>query len=138
MTQPKGPPLAHLLVPQPPWRPASWPGITACARLADQVGEALGLAAFRARVADDDAHLECTYCGSCYWSSISPAAVRSFGESPVDVVALDCGLRKNRTGRREQLAAELRALAALAAAHPEEFTELLGGEMILAVLAGVA
>lgn len=138
--------VAHVLVPAPSWRPASWPGVTGCARRADQVARALPRAEFdqgyraaiRARNGGEGA-----YCASCYWT-VPELAIRSgqarseslWTEDPVAVIALDAKPAQDRTGRRDQLAAELRALAALAAKHPDEFARLLEAEQVLAALGG--
>jgi hypothetical protein len=123
------PDKTHLLVPAPPWR-TGWPGVTGCGHRADQVaGPLLGPDEFMARRAARPPPAMCDVCARAAWRWQS---VRwTWERNPVAVIAEDCGW-PNRTGRRAQLAAELRAIAALVAAHPEEFAEALEGEQIMA------
>jgi hypothetical protein len=122
------PPVAHLLIPGPPWR-HGWPGVTGCARLADQVaGELLSPDEFMTR---DDA-LDQGLCGVCRQPAWRWQSKRwDWQRDPVAVIADDCGW-PNRTGRRARLAAELRALDGLVQAHPEEFAALMEGELVMA------
>lgn len=126
------PPVAHLLVPAPPWR-TGWPGVTGCARLADSVAVLLAPDEFMALYKARDPHV----CGSCCTPAWRWRRWPGWQADPVAVVREDCG-RSNRTGRTARLAAELRALSALAAAHPEEFARLLEGELVMDWMAGPA
>jgi hypothetical protein len=132
--------LAHCLAYQPPWRDGflGWPGITCCSRLADAVEEAVSREEFLAVVAADRSETyQTTFCGQCYWS-VWDRKIRPWADDPVSVIAPDAATTfQQRTGRRRRLAAELRALAALARAHPGEFTRLLEGELVLTALGGL-
>jgi hypothetical protein len=120
-------PVAHLLVPGPPWR-AGWHGVTGCGHRADKVaGSLLDVAEFNRRDALRPADMGlCRTCRNPAWRWRN----WSWDRDPVAVIADDCGW-PNRSGRRARLAVELRALGALAAAHPEEFAELLENEQVM-------
>ena len=140
----------HLLRPKPPWRagrdltvcgldPAGCGPVTVIPGVTYKWQQpplpVLGLEEFTALLEDQAGRMpyyEWTVCGRC--AAVPPAELPSWDRDPAAVVALDV-----RPGPRdpEILRAELRALTALAAAHPEEFARLLEGEITMVTLAGL-
>lgn len=120
---------AHAYRENPPWRTAHH--LTACGlEILPDVDTVLSWAAFDQMVQAEKAagapFWESRVCVKCAWEPKSGRV--TWADSPVLVVA--------KSPRRIAFA-ELRALAALAAAHPGEFAELLQAEQVLIALGGL-
>lgn len=111
--------LDHVRRPDLPWRVAT---STECGRDADTV-PCISRDELLARLADfGQARTSLTTCMTCWQTS---ARWKTFDQDPVD--ALRREVYAGRMGEEERFGAELRALAALHAAHREEFDEFLAG-----------
>ncbi len=130
-------PKTHLLRSKPPWREGldfSICGRAAekCARIIDpgDLDPAARAAAVRCAIWRKDeppAGLCAVCCDRLRYSA-------TWAADPVAVVAIDTDIYADCRG--DALRTELRALAALVAAHPDEFRELLEGESVMLALAG--
>jgi hypothetical protein len=119
---------AHAYRESPPWRAARH--LTACGLEITDVDTVLSWAAFdrmaQAEKASGTPFWESRVCGKCNYEPKSGRA--TWAANPVLVVA--------RSPQRLAFA-ELRALAALAAAHPDELAGLLEAEQVLLALGGL-
>jgi hypothetical protein len=118
---------AHAYRECPPWRTARH--LTACGLEITDVDTVLPWAAFdqmvQAEKASGTSFWETRVCGKCAWEPQSGRV--TWAASPALVVA---------KSPPRLVSAELRALAALAAAHPDELAELLEAERVLIALGG--
>jgi hypothetical protein len=120
---------AHLLRPKPPWRDGY--EVTACGK------DAAGLAAYPleefARLWTYGRVRTCQGCSAplIFYSLALPV----WEKDPAAVIGQDCD-PSDRAARHERACAEFRALAALAAAHEEEFAGLLELELAWKALGG--
>ena len=119
---------AHAYLASPPWRAAQ--PRTACGLDITDVNTVLPWAAFdqmvRAGKAAGTPFWESRVCGKCAYEPKSGRV--TWAANPVLVVA---------KSPPRLVVAELRALAALAAAHPGEFAGLLEAEQVLTALGGL-
>jgi hypothetical protein len=113
-------PLDHILRPVPPWRVVQ--PLTECG-LAGARGELINREEFDARIARyGKARTAFTVCMTCFQTA---RRWQTWEQDPLRVVARDDN--PYAAGQGEVLREELRALAALAEAHRDEFGDLLAG-----------
>lgn len=119
-------PVDHIVRPRLPWRPATDPAITECGYDASKV-KTLTREAFFERLKDyGQQRTGLVTCMTCMdtarrWETWEQDPRRAIERE----VTWECGWRGK--GRGEHLKDELLALAALVAAHPDEFRQLLAG-----------
>lgn len=110
--------LDHVRRPDLPWRPAT---LTECGKPAADVKQVISRDELIARLRSfGKARTSLTTCMTCWQTA---ARWKSFAEDPVDA------MRREVYGSRGDalLAADLRALAALAQAHRDEFEAYVNG-----------
>jgi hypothetical protein len=124
-------PAIHAPRPVPPWRgPHTACGLPASGRVLLAPGE------FTARQREDDARSRFGSRETCPRCRLLPWQSRlRWADDPADVLALDFSVPRWEPWRAI-LRPELRALAALAARHPEEYRALLEGETVIEALRG--
>lgn len=129
---------AHLRRPQLPWRGGL--GTTECGRPIDPTSKIVGgLAEYDQMVADvGRGDTERAVCAACWQAAMLNKPYR--GEDPI-IGLLSRELDRVRAislaGERVRLVAELRALAQVAADHPDAYADALDGETALGALAGL-
>lgn len=117
-------PLAHIPRPMLPWRAEDF-ALTECGKPLADVASVITLDDWKSRVKrDGKRRTSYSVCETCAHQA---QRSRTFAQHPMEV--LDRAVMRARRGNGElvRFQHELHAIAALIAAHPDEFTDYLDG-----------